>query len=101
MDEVLRKINLLNSHFRKLEKPEHVRLLERITKLNEEVGELCEAALVEVDDNQRKKDKKTDFDSELADVLIVTLMLSTGREKNILETVKTTLDKNIQRHNLI
>ncbi len=101
MDEILRKVLILNEYFRKIEKPEATRLLERITKLNEEVGELCEAALVEVDENQRKKDKVVDFDSELADVLICTLMLSTGRSKNVLETVNQVLDKNLKRHNLI
>jgi NTP pyrophosphatase (non-canonical NTP hydrolase) len=101
MDEILRKVLLLNEHFRKIEKPETTRLLERITKLNEEVGELCEAALVEVDENQRKKDRVVDFDSELADVLICTLMLSTGRSQNILDVVNQVLDKNLKRHNLI
>lgn len=101
MDDILKKVSLLNEHFRKIEKPEKTRLLERITKLNEEVGELCEAVLVEVDENQRQKDKDVDFDGELADVLICTLMLSTGRTRNILETVNSVLDKNLKRHNLL
>jgi NTP pyrophosphatase (non-canonical NTP hydrolase) len=101
MDDILKKVILLNEHFRKIEKPENTRLLERITKLNEEVGELCEAALVEVDENQRKKDKVVDFDSELADVLICTLMLSTGRKQNLIARVNEVLDKNLKRHNLI
>jgi NTP pyrophosphatase (non-canonical NTP hydrolase) len=101
MDDILKKVILLNEHFRKIEKPENTRLLERITKLNEEVGELCEAALVEVDENQRKKDKVVDFDSELADVLICTLMLSTGRKQNLIDRVNEVLDKNLKRHNLI
>lgn len=97
MENELRKIKLLDSHFRKLKKSEKERLLERIVKLNEEVGELCEAVLCEVDGNQRKKSRDTDFDSELADVLICVLLLGQSRKKNLLETLNSTLDKNLSR----
>lgn len=100
MDDILRKVHVLNEHFRSIDKSEKTRLLERIVKLNEEVGELCEAALVEVDENQRKKDRVTDFDSELADVLICALMLSTNRSVDILEIINRTLDKNLARNGL-
>lgn len=100
MDNIQHKLQLLNEHFRKSDQPESVRLLQRIVKLNEEVGELCEAALTEVDPDQRKKDKVIDFDEELADVIICALMLSTGRSVNILETVEQKLDKVLTRFNL-
>lgn len=100
MEEILEKICVLNQHFRMSEKSEKERLLERIVKLNEEVGELCEAALCEVDTNQRKKDRVTDFDAELADVVICALMLSTQRNSNLAENIHATLDKTITRLNI-
>ncbi len=100
MNELFSKINLIDSHFRKINKPETLRLLERITKLNEEVGELCEAALCEVDENQRKKDREIDFDGELADVIICCLMLSTQRKKDIFFEVHRKLDTIITKNNL-
>ncbi len=100
MEEILGKIEKLNQHFRKTEQSESSRLLQRIVKLNEEVGELCEAALTETDPDQRKKDRIIDFDAELSDVMICTLMLSTGRKKNIIDSVNATLDKHLKRLNL-
>lgn len=97
MDEIIEKLKLIDVHFRNADKPETTRFLERIVKLNEEVGELCEAALTEVDENQRQKEKEIDFDAELADVLIITLMLSTGRKRSIQEEVNKKLDKILQR----
>lgn len=101
MDEILEKLKLLDKHFRNVDKPETTRFLERIVKLNEEVGELCEAALTEVDENQRQKEKDIDFDAELADVVICTLMLSIGRERSVLEEVNAKLDKSLKRFNLV
>ncbi len=100
MDNIQKKLQLLNEHFRKSDQPESVRFLQRIVKLNEEVGELCEAALTEVDPDQRKKDKEVNFDEELADVIICALMLGTGRPTNVIETVEQKLDKVITRLNL-
>ena len=56
------------------------RMLTRAVKLNEEVGELCEAVLHE-NGEQRKEKVDIDFGSEIADVIICTLMLA--RTKNI------------------
>ena len=100
MKEILLKIEALNKHFHKSEQLENLRLFQRITKLNEEVGELCEAALCEADPDQRKKDRVTDFDAELADVIISALMLSTGRQKSIEKEVHKKLDKVLLKFNL-
>ncbi len=101
MDEIFEKLEKINQHFRATSnQPENERFLQRIVKLNEEVGELCEAALCEVDQNQRKKDKEVDFDAELADVIICALMLSTGREKSVEDEIHTKLNKVITRLNI-
>lgn len=101
MEKILEKINKLNQHFRREEKSEQERFLERIVKLNEEVGELCEAALYETDTNNLSyKNKQTDFDSELADVIICALMLSTQRNANVMEQIDKKLEAIINRLNL-
>jgi NTP pyrophosphatase (non-canonical NTP hydrolase) len=100
MKSILVKINTLNEHFRSVDQPENLRLFQRITKLNEEVGELCEAALCEQDPNQRLKDKDIDFDAELADVIISALMLSTGRKKSIEAEINKKLDKILTKFNI-
>ncbi len=98
MDSILQKIELINQHFRASStQSENERFLQRIVKLNEEVGELCEAALVEVDQNQRNKERETNFDEELADVLICALMLSTSRDNDIETEMHRKLDKIITR----
>jgi NTP pyrophosphatase (non-canonical NTP hydrolase) len=79
---------------------EKERLFSRIVKLNEEVGELCEAVLCEFDSNQRKKDKKIDLDAELADVIICTLLLAQNREKNVWDEVEKKVEKQLNRFNL-
>lgn len=79
---------------------EKERLFSRVIKLNEEVGELCEAILTEFDSNQRQKDKEIDLDSELADVIICTLLLAQNREKNIWEEIEKKVDKQLTRFNL-
>lgn len=100
IESLFKKIHRLDQHFRKVEKSEKERLLERIVKLNEEVGELCEAALCEVDENQRKKDREIDFDGELADVVLCALMLSTQRNSDVFTRIHATLDKNLTRFNI-
>jgi NTP pyrophosphatase (non-canonical NTP hydrolase) len=100
MQEILLKINKLNEHFRKTDQSESTRLLQRIVKLNEEVGELCEAVLTELDPDQRIKDKEIDFDGELADVMIVVLMLSTNRTKSLEDQVNLKLNKMLSKFNL-
>ncbi|MCU0678661.1 MAG: MazG-like family protein [Candidatus Pacebacteria bacterium] len=79
---------------------EKERLFSRVVKLNEEVGELCEAVLCEFDSNQRKKEREIDMDAELADVLICTLLLARNREKNIWDEVEKKVEKQLQRFNL-
>jgi NTP pyrophosphatase (non-canonical NTP hydrolase) len=79
---------------------EKERLFSRVIKLNEEVGELCEAILSENDKNQRIKDKVIDVDVELADVLICTLLLAQDREKNVWIEVENKLQKISQKFNL-
>ncbi|MFM2339501.1 MAG: hypothetical protein RLZZ360_137 [Candidatus Parcubacteria bacterium] len=79
---------------------EKERLFSRVVKLNEEVGELCEAVLCEFDSNQRKKEKEIDLDAELADVIICTLLLAQKRQKNIWNEVERKIEKQLNRFNL-
>jgi NTP pyrophosphatase (non-canonical NTP hydrolase) len=79
---------------------EKERLFSRVVKLNEEVGELCEAILTENDKNQRVKDKVIDVDAELADVLICTLLLAQDREKDVWHEVDVKLKKISEKFNL-
>lgn len=92
----------LNTHFRNTnpEMTEKERLFSRVVKLNEEVGELCEAILSENDKNQRVKDKVIDVDAELADVLICTLLLAQDREKDVWQEVDLKLKKISKKFNL-
>ena len=92
----------LNTHFHATnpDMTEKERLFSRVVKLNEEVGELCEAILSENDKNQRIKDKVIDVDAELADVLICTLLLAQDREKDVWEEVTQKLQKISQKFNL-
>jgi len=69
------------------------RVFSRVVKLNEEVGELCEAILAEHDKNQRLKDKITNIDQELADVLICILLLAQDRERDVWNEVELKLEK--------
>ena len=95
-------ITKLDRHFRGTDSTmsERERLFSRAVKLNEEVGELCEAILVEHDTNQRKKERTTDLDAELADVVICTLLLAHGREKDIWESVHAKLEAHVKRFGL-
>ena len=79
---------------------ERERVFSRVVKLNEEVGELCETILFENDSAQRRKEKIIDLDSELADVIICTLLIAQGREKNIWEEVDKKLNKKMKDFNL-
>jgi len=101
MDNIFEKLHKLNKHFQtSSDQPPNELFLQKIVKLNEEVGELCEAALCEVDQDQRVKDKETDFDAELADVIICALMLSTNRQRNIEDEINKKLDKILTRLNI-
>lgn len=68
------------------------RLLSRTVKLNEEVGELCEAILADTE-QQPRKNKDFDLESEIADVIITTLLIA--KEKNI--DVTTALEKKMKK----
>ena len=76
------------------------RLFSRVVKLNEEVGELCEAVLHEYDSNQRRKEKSIDLDGELADIIICTLLLAHGRDKDIWTEVDKKINKQLERFGL-
>jgi NTP pyrophosphatase (non-canonical NTP hydrolase) len=76
---------------------EKERLFSRVVKLNEEVGELCEAVLCEYNSNQRQKEKAIDLDAELADIIICTLLLAQNREKNIWDEVEKKVEKQLTR----
>lgn len=96
------RLKALDSHFH-AKNPEMTakeRLFSRVIKLGEEVGELCEAILSENDKNQRSKEKIIDVDSELADVIICTLLLAQNREKDIWKEVDLKLEKVFQRLNI-
>jgi len=96
------RLQKIDSYFRvtNTTMSERERLFSRIIKLNEEVGELCEAILHENDSNQRDKEKEIDLDSELADVLICTLLLAQNREKDVWSEVDKKLAKQMNRFNL-
>lgn len=99
IDSTLKKLNTY-FHSTNPDMTQKERLFSRVIKLNEEVGELCEAILSENDKNQRIKDKVIDVDAELADVLICTLLLAQDREKNIWIEVENKLQKISQKFNL-
>lgn len=102
IDELHIKLKKFDNHFRTHGETmsEKERLFSRVVKLNEEVGELCEAVLCEFDTNQRKKDKETNIDAELADILICTLLLAQNREKDIWEEVTNKVEKQLRNFNL-
>lgn len=102
LDEITKTIGKFDTYFRQSGEPltEKERLFSRVVKLNEEVGELCEAVLYENDQHQRQKEKEIDLDSELADVIICTLLLSYGRQKDIWSEVEKKLNKQLERFNL-
>ena len=88
----LQKLNLYFHHTNP-EMSTRERVFSRVVKLNEEVGELCEAILAEHDKNQRLKDKITNIDQELADVLICILLLAQDRERDVWNEVELKLEK--------
>ena len=101
-EHLIKRLEKIDVHFLAADPSltEKERFLSRIVKLNEEVGELCEAALCETDRNQRKKDKIIDFDGELADVMICTLLLAQSRQKDIWTEIDNKLKKQFERFNL-
>jgi NTP pyrophosphatase (non-canonical NTP hydrolase) len=99
---LIEKIAKIDEYFRSTNDAisEKERIFSRVVKLNEEVGELCEAALYEHDKNQREKGKGIDFDAELADVMICTLLLAQRRQKDIWLEIDKKLEKQFNRFNL-
>ena len=102
IDDINTDIKRIDEYFRSnAEKyTERERTYARMVKLNEEVGELCEAILYENDPHQRHKGKPIDLDSELADVIICSLLMANGREKDVWDEVRKKLDKQLKRFNL-
>jgi len=100
-DSIQTKLVALDHHFKATngDFSERERLFSRLIKLNEEVGELCEAVLAEQDKNQRQKGRATDVDGELADVLICTLLLTLNRKVSIWENVDSKLTHVLERLN--
>lgn len=96
------RLQKIDAYFRSADETasEKERVFSRIVKLNEEVGELCEAALYERDAKERRKEKDIDFDAELADVIICALLLARGRQKEIWSEVDKKLKKQFERFNL-
>lgn len=93
-DSIQEKLARLDAHFKATNDDfsKRERIFSRVIKLNEEVGELCEAFLVEEDKNQRQKEKNINVDAELADVLICTLLLALDRDVSVWESVETKLN---------
>jgi NTP pyrophosphatase (non-canonical NTP hydrolase) len=101
IEKISERLQKIDDYFRVISPDwsERERLHGRTVKLNEEVGELCEAALYEVDPVQQHK-SDIDFDSELADVMIVTLLLAKDRHRDIWEEVDKKLTKQMRKYNL-
>lgn len=78
--ELLELINRIDPLLKDAPFPSRERLLSRTVKLNEEVGELCEAVLAEAG-QQPRKDQVFDLEGEIADVIITTLLVA--KQKNI------------------
>ena len=71
-----------------------------IVKLNEEVGELCEAILASYDRQTNKKDKSFDVAGEMADVIIVLLILAEYSGIDIDEALRAKIEKVKKRRKL-
>ena len=93
-EEIQKNIELIDAHFHEQfkNKSEYERLLSRTVKLNEEVGELCEAVLHEGKE-QRQEKTGIDFNGEVADVIICTLMLAQMKNVSVWDEVGKKLEK--------
>ncbi|MCK5042910.1 MAG: hypothetical protein KAJ20_00855 [Candidatus Aenigmarchaeota archaeon] len=72
------------------------KILLRTVKLNEEMGELCEAVLSYF--NSQRKEKlvgfdKSDLDDEFADVIITTLLLAKVMDVDVGKALEKKVDK--------
>lgn len=102
IEEINVKLKSLNTYFHATnpDMTQKERLFSRVIKLNEEVGELCEAILSEEDKNQRSKEKIINVDAELADILICALLLAQDRDKDVWKEVESKLEKLSLKFNL-
>lgn len=100
-EELQRSIDTIDSHFHNQFKNSspYERLLTRAVKLNEEVGELCEAVLHE---NNEQRVEKTDIDlpSEIADVIICTLMIAHLKNVDVWGEVAKKIEKIKMRNHI-
>lgn len=101
-DSIQKSIELIDEHFRGEyhNASEYERLLTRAVKLNEEVGELCEAVLHENGEQREEKGKRIDLGSEVADVIICTLMLAQMKRIDVWKEVETKLGKIKAKRNI-
>jgi NTP pyrophosphatase (non-canonical NTP hydrolase) len=82
--------------------PDHEkRIMARTIKLSEEVGELCDEVLSF--NAMQRKDKQKDYDDknlpdEIADVLIVTLLLAKAMNVNVEDALKSKIEKINKRY---
>lgn len=94
-------ITLINTHFKDHynNTNDYQRLLSQVVKLNEEVGEMCEAVLHE---NNEQRIEKTDIDlgSEIADVIICALMIAKTKDVAVWTEIDKKISKIKNRHGL-
>jgi len=77
------------------------RILFRTVKLNEEVGELCEAVLSYFSSQRKEKlagFDKNDLDDEFADVIITTLLLAKVMDVDVGKALEKKVDKINRRY---
>lgn len=67
-------------------------LYARTIKLNEEVGELCEAILKEAG-LEREKERDINIGSEIADVIITTFMIAKSKDIDVWQELAKKLPK--------
>ncbi|MFA4817371.1 MAG: MazG nucleotide pyrophosphohydrolase domain-containing protein [Parcubacteria group bacterium] len=77
------------------------RILARTVKLSEEVGELCNEVLLF--NAMQRKDKQNDYDgknlpNEIADVLIVTLLLAHAMNVDVEKALESKIEKINKRY---
>ncbi len=104
----MNKTDIINEHIRAIDRyfrdtrpgqSANERLFSRMVKLTEEVGEVSEAVLQEAGE-QRNSKEQCDLDSELADVLITTLLLAATREEDIWENAIAILERFRKNHTI-
>jgi len=104
LKELLEFIDLEDGRLRSAHEnyPDHEkRIMARMIKLSEEVGELSDEVLAF--NAMQRKDKQKDYDGknlpkEIADVLIVTLLLAKAMGVNIEEALRNKIEKINERY---